>query len=282
VIARTLLLQACESLLQAGCEQPRLDAECLLAHAWNINRTTLYMRMTDTVPDAVACRFHIAVSRRQQREPLAYITGEREFWSRPFQVNRHTLIPRPETEHLIEAVLRHMPQKHRAWYGCDIGTGSGCIAITLACEYPEARLLATDISRDALHMAQHNACRLQVHERLQWLQADRLTAFQNHVRFDLIIANPPYVARHEMPQLEEELRFEPEHALTDQADGLSHLRDILQQGANLLNGNGLIIVETGTCGLPETPAGLAVVEELRDLAGLLRGGVYRRLSRRMI
>lgn len=277
MIARTLLLQACERLQQAGCEQPRLDAECLLAHAWNITRTTLYMRMTDTVPQEVIHTFLAAIARRQQREPLAYITGEREFWSRSFLVNQHTLIPRPETEHLIEAVLRHMPQRDRAWHGCDIGTGSGCIAITLACEYPRARLLATDISHAALRMAQRNARQLQVHKRLQWLQADRLTALHDNARFALIIANPPYVARHEMAQLAQELRFEPEHALTDQADGLSHLRDILQQGAQLLSEDGLIIVETGTCGLPPTPAMLALVEEIRDLAGLLRGGVYRRL-----
>ncbi len=277
MMARTLLREACERLQQAGCEQPRLDAECLLAHAWQINRTGLYMRMREDVPQDVCDRFQQAVARRQQREPLAYITGEREFWSRSFRVNRHTLIPRPETEHLIEAVLRHMPHRQQPWFGCDIGTGSGCIAVTLACEYPAAHLLATDISHAALRMARYNAQKLQVCDRLQWLQADNLTALSGQACFDLIITNPPYVARHEMAQLAPELGFEPEHALTDRADGLSHLRYILQQGAQHLRARGLLIVETGTCGLPETPSSLVLAEEIRDLAGLLRGGVYRHL-----
>lgn len=273
--AKQLLLEATRTLAHAGCDTPRLDAECLLANAWGISRTQLIMRMLEPVPEHIAQRFQAMVARRARREPLAYITGRQEFWSRSFTVNRHTLIPRPETEHLIEAALRHLPNKERPWYGWDIGTGSGCIAITLACEYPNATILASDISLAALRVAQANARRHGVLHRMRWLCADMLQPIAANARFQLIIANPPYVAGHELPALAPELGFEPIDALTDHADGLRHLTRILRAAPRHLAPGGRIIVETGTCGLPATPEGMECVEEIRDLAGRLRGAVYR-------
>jgi len=276
VIARLLLQQATHRLREAGCDTPRLDAECLLAHAWRISRTQLFIRLRDDVPDSIAATFAELIARRCTREPLAYIIGRQEFWSRSFEVTPATLIPRPETEHLIEAALRHLPDRQRPWRCCDIGTGSGCIAVTLACELPATHWIATDISEAALQVARANAQRHQVAQRITWLCADMLHAFAPGARFDLLIANPPYVARHELTALAPELAFEPMQALSDQADGLSHLRHLLEHGATRLADHGLIIVETGPCGLPPTPSTLARIEDIRDLAGHLRGAVYRR------
>ncbi|RMG91270.1 MAG: peptide chain release factor N(5)-glutamine methyltransferase [Zetaproteobacteria bacterium] len=272
----TWLRHAAAVLDKAGCDTPRLDAECLLAHAWGMNRSQLFSRMKDPIPEDVLEKSNALISLRAKREPLAHITGRREFWSRNFEVSPATLIPRPETEHLIEAALRHFPDQDIQLSFCDLGTGSGCIAITLALEYPHALGIGCDIDYHALQCAKRNAKRHNVSKRLRLIQADMLSAFSSSKHFDLIIANPPYVAADEMSALEPELGYEPRHALTDGMDGMSYLRKILQSGDMFLRENGRIIVETGICGLPETPSGLIRLETLHDLSGQLRGAVYRR------
>ncbi len=271
-----LLRQAAAQLQQAGCDSPRLDAELLLMSAWRISRTDIIVRAHDEVPQTVIAGYNILLERRIRREPLAYITGEKEFWSRSFQVNPDVLIPRPETEHLIEAVLEKFPDQNGAYYFCDIGTGSGCIAVTLACEYPRAHIVATDISEAALKVAHSNAQKHQVSERISFQAGDLLQALgKDDGTFHAIISNPPYVARHEMHLLEPELAYEPQTALTDAADGLQYLDAILKQGPGHLHPHGLIVVETGLCGLPDTPSNLQLERTLYDLANHLRGAVYR-------
>ncbi|PIP02644.1 MAG: peptide chain release factor N(5)-glutamine methyltransferase [Zetaproteobacteria bacterium CG12_big_fil_rev_8_21_14_0_65_54_13] len=271
-----LLRESAERLKQAGCDAPQLDAGLLLMHAWPCSRIDLIIRAHDEPEAAVCQRFEALVARRINREPLAYIIGEKEFWSRPFRVSPDVLIPRPETEHLIEAVIARFPEQHTSYRFCDIGTGSGCIAITLAAEYPQALVVATDISSEALHMAQANARSLDVAARMLWRNGDMLQPLQHEDGpFDLIISNPPYVSAGEMYELEPELGLEPRHALTDEADGLQFLATILHDAPAQLKPGGYIIVETGTCGLPATPAGLVLEEEIHDLAGLLRGAVYK-------
>ncbi|HXH72544.1 MAG TPA: peptide chain release factor N(5)-glutamine methyltransferase [Mariprofundaceae bacterium] len=278
MITRELLRQATAELTTAGCDSPRLDAECLLAHAWSNNRAGLIARATDEVPEAITRDFFALIERRVRREPLAYLTGEKEFWSRSFSVDPSVLIPRPETEHLIEACLATFPDRQIPLAICDIGTGSGCIAVTLACEYPDARVVATDISAAALETAQANATRHGVADRITFRLGSLLDALQQgDGPFELIVSNPPYVAAGEMEGLAPELAFEPRTALTDESDGLQLLREILERGLKHLKPDGRIIVETGSCGLPEAPAGLLEESRIRDLAGHLRAGVYRHL-----
>jgi len=278
MITRELLREAVSRLEAAGCASPRLDAECLLAFAWSTGRTGLIARMTDPVPDEVRGRFHALLERRIRREPLAYITGEKEFWSHSFAVNPSVLIPRPETEHLIEACLEAYPDPQQPIDICDIGTGSGCIAVTLASEYSNSRVVATDLSTSALDTARVNADRLKVADRVKFRQGDLLAALAPaDGPFDLIVSNPPYVAATEMPDLEPELAFEPRMALTDEADGLQLLARILHDGLRHLKAGGHIILETGCCGLPPAPAGLHEEKRITDLAGHLRIGIYRAL-----
>lgn len=274
--ARQLLQQAIEQLQQLGNESPRLDAELILMHCAGLSHTGLIMRRDDELPEAVANQFQTLLQRRLQHEPLAYLTGEKEFWSREFHVDRRVLIPRPETEHLIEQVLQLFPDRQQAIRIADIGTGSGCIAITLACEYPHAQIIACDLSKDALAIAHTNAERHGVLSRIQLRQGDLYQALQAEDRLlDLIVSNPPYVAEHEMPGLRPDLLHEPRMALTDEQDGLSILRTLIHDGALYLRPGGYLVVETGTCGLPqERASGLKLVHDYRDLAGHLRGGVY--------
>jgi len=273
---KELLKTATGTLGQAGCDAPRLDTELLLMHVWQAGRTDLIIRADDTVPGPVAVDFDELLQRRITREPLAYIIGEKEFWSRCFYVTPDVLIPRPETEHLIETVLEHFPDRNGHYRFCDIGTGSGCIAVTLACEFPNARIVATDISDAALRIACHNAEAHVVDQRILFRQGDMLAALiPQNGPFDAIISNPPYVAESEMDGLEKELMREPRQALTDEQDGLRYLTMILRDGpAHLLPG-GYIILETGLCGLPSTPEGLICEQPIHDLAGHFRGGVYR-------
>jgi len=271
-----LLRQATAQLEQAGCDSPRLDAELLLMNAWQISRTDIIVRAHDEVPQTVFGNFSSLLERRIRREPLAYITGEKEFWSRTFQVNHDVLIPRPETEHLIEVVVEEFPDRNGEYRFCDIGTGSGCIAVTLACEYPRARIVATDISDAAIITARLNAEKHHVNERMTFRAGDMLRSLEKgDGPFHAIISNPPYVANHEMQQLEPELAYEPRTALTDEADGLRYLDIILKQGSGHLHPKGLIILETGLCGLPDIPSSFRLERTLHDLANHLRGAVYR-------
>jgi len=273
---RQLIQTAAIQLNNAGCDAPKLDAELLLMFAWSIGRTDLIIRSLDSVPEAIEQKFNTLIQRREQREPLAYIIGEKEFWSRPFQVTPDVLVPRPETEHLIESALEHFPNQQGHYHFCDIGTGSGIIAITLACEFPNAHIVATDISESALQIAMRNAIQHHVEERITFKQGDMLQPLEHTAPpFDAIISNPPYVAEYEMAGLEQELSHEPRHALTDESDGLKFLSDILNKGPKHLHRGGLIMLETGPCGLPDTPETLIFEKVILDLAGHARGGIYR-------
>jgi len=272
---REVLCFGAHTLQQAGCSAPRLDAELLLAKVLGCNRTWLIAHADDKVSSTVLENCSDLVERRRQREPLAYITGEKEFWSRPFFVTPDVLIPRPETEHLIESMLECYQDTKKEFRFCDIGTGSGCIAVTLACEYPQAQVIATDISHAALHIARKNAERHGVLSRIEWYQGDMFAALgKQNDSFDAIVSNPPYIARDELATLEEELAFEPRHALTDGANGLRHLRTLLDQAPLWLKENGMLLIETGPCGLLVPPPSLRLERHVMDLAGKLRAGLF--------
>jgi len=274
---RKRLAVATRQLQDSGCATPRLDAELLLCHSLHCSRSWLVAHADDQLDDASCKVFEKLLKRRIQRQPVAYITGEKEFWSRVFTVTPDVLIPRPETEHLIEATLDAFPDRDAAYRFCDIGTGSGCIAVTLASEFPQARITASDISPQALVVAQKNAAKHNVAKRIEWRQGDLFAALDAaDGPFDAIISNPPYVAQNEMAMLQPELTFEPRHALTDEADGLRYLTYLVEHAEKWLKTDGLLIVETGLCGLPEGGESLPLVQRIHDLAGHLRGGVFSR------
>ena len=270
-----LLRSASLTLQQAGCAAPRLDAEVLLAKTLECDRTWLIAHANESVPSATQKAYALLVERRRKREPLAYITGEKEFWSRLFFVTPDVLIPRPETEHLIEAIMEYFPDNNKPYRFCDIGTGSGCIAVTISCEYPHATVFATDISAKALMTTRRNAERHGVASRMKLHQGDMFEALQNQDGpFQAIISNPPYVSMHEMNSLAPELSHEPHQALTDDADGLRHLNTLIHQAPSWLTPKGILLVETGLCGLPEPPPSMRLQRQIHDLAGNLRAGLF--------
>jgi len=272
---RELLRSVSLTLQQAGCGTPRLDAELLLAKVLECDRTWLIAHVDADVPADAGKAYKVLVERRCRREPVAYITGEKEFWSRPFLVTPKVLIPRPETEHLIEAVIKYFPHTDRPYRFCDIGTGSGCIAVTLACEYPAAEIIATDVTGGALAIARKNSVRHHVASRIRFHEGDMYASLQaDDGPFDAILCNPPYVSENEMKALAPELGYEPRCALTDEADGLTYLRQLIAESSHWLNADGCLIVETGCCGLPAPAGTLRLHQEIHDLAGHLRGGVY--------
>ncbi|MDX8389985.1 MAG: peptide chain release factor N(5)-glutamine methyltransferase [Mariprofundaceae bacterium] len=276
--AHEFLLLSTRELQQFGCDSARLDAELLLMFAWQIeNKSTLILKMYDPLPSSIQQQATELIRRRKNREPVAYIMGEKEFFSRTFQLTPAVLIPRPETEHLIESVLERFPDQSGHYRFCDIGTGSGIIATTLACEYPHAQVIATDISNDALQIAEANAVHHQVATQITCHQGDLLSALpDDEAPFHAIISNPPYIAIDVYKKLEPELHFEPRHSLTDEADGLQLLKRLVSTAPKHLFSDGLLIVETGLCGLPDSSVEMQLIHQGKDLAGHLRYGIYQR------
>jgi len=275
--AQQALQHATKQLRDAACETPRLDAETLLMHVWKLSKTQLIIKAHDDLPSPVKAAFHNAIAQRCKRIPVAYITGEKEFWSRMFHVSPDVLIPRPETEHLIEELLKLYPDTQAPYHFADIGTGSGCIAVTIAAEYPNANIIATDISEKSLAIARANACNHHVEKRIQFKHGDLYQAFDaNTPKLDAIISNPPYVSQDAMHDLEQELHYEPSHALTDQQDGLSILKALLQHAHHYLKPQAHLLLETGLCGLPDSPKTMRLLQPYHDLASHLRGGIYQR------
>ena len=276
MIARELLQAAKLKLEQAGCDSPSIDAEALLLHTWEISKTELIIKMNDDVPVDVALAFSEFLDRRTAREPLAYIVGVKAFWMHDFVVTPDVLIPRPETEHLIEKVLQYYPNQSETIAFCDIGTGSGCIAVTLADLYTQAFVTACDISSESLLIAKRNADNMGVSKRMTFYQGDLYLALAENSKFDVIVSNPPYVSKEEMKVLEAELDFEPRQALTDEASGLTLLAMLLEDAHLYLKDEGLLALESGLCGMPATPETLLKLEDYFDLAGNFRGSVFRK------
>ena len=278
-----LSIAARERFIRAGIppDQAGIDAEVLARAAAGWDRATWLTRRNEPAGLEAAARFEAMASRREQREPVAYITGVREFWGLDFIVSPAVLIPRPETELIVEAALDRLADPARAWRIADVGTGSGCIAIALATERRAAMLTATDISEAALEVARQNATLRGVGRRIDFLR----TSFLNDVigPFDLIVANPPYVPTFARTALAPDVReFEPHAALFGHgADGLDEVRAILSQAATRLAPGGWLLMEFGFGQGDEVREaasgvrGLRVEMILRDLQGLERTLVAR-------
>jgi release factor glutamine methyltransferase len=245
---RELLSQAALSLSAAGIESARLDAEVLLGHVLALSREQLIIAHDLLISADHVQQFTTLLQRRLSREPVAYLTGRQEFWSLDFQVTRDVLIPRSETERLIEVALLLAADlgANRPLRVLDMGTGSGAVAVSLAAELPFAEIVATDNSPAALAAAKKNAALNQVADRITFLPGDWFAALGGGRAFDLIVANPPYIRHAEIATLEPEVsRWEPRGALDGGADGLACYRRIAAEAWRFLTCEGALALEIG-------------------------------------
>lgn len=225
-------------------DSARLTADLLLAYTLKCERVKLYMDLDRPLSKDELAAYKALIQRRMAGEPTHYLLGHREFYGRRFVVDPRVLIPRPETELLVEAVLRELP-KDRPVQVLDLCTGSGCIAVTIACERPQARVWATDLLADALAVAQHNAAALRVADRVTCLQGDLFAPVSADLTFDVIVSNPPYVKTGDLAGLQREVRREPKAALDGGADGLALLTRIAESALPRLVPGGLLAFEHG-------------------------------------
>ncbi|RAP59439.1 peptide chain release factor N(5)-glutamine methyltransferase [Oleiagrimonas sp. MCCC 1A03011] len=233
---RDLLMSAAERVAERG------DAEWLLMHVLGVDRAWLFAHATDPVDAASAQAFEALLQRREQGEPVAYILGRRGFWHLDLEVTPDTLIPRPETELLVELALQRMPQDVPLQV-VDLGTGSGAIALALASERPQAQVTAVDVSASALQVARRNALANGL-ERVEFLQGDWYGPLADR-QFDLIVSNPPYIEHDDAHVGQGDLRFEPRGALVSGADGLDAIRVLVAGARRHLRARGWLLMEHG-------------------------------------
>ena len=262
-------------LAQAAVEQPRRTAELLLASVLDVERVYVIAHPEQPVDEASGTNFDRQIARRASGEPLQYILGRQEFYGRDFRVAPGVLIPRPETELLVEQALVRIHNGDRV---CDVGAGSGAIAVTIALERPATRVTAVDFFEPALAASRANAAALGAAVSL--CRGDLLTPFHDG-SFDLIVSNPPYVAESARPSLQRELAHEPATALFAGADGLDCYRRLIPQAARALRSGGWLLLELGYDSLagvtPLLAAGVWGAPEIaEDLAGIPRAIAARR------
>jgi len=263
-------LSAGEQALAGRSDSARLDAELLLSHALRRNRAWLYANPQAPCSASERTVFEALLAGRAVGRPLAQLTGEKEFWSLPLAVSEYTLIPRPETEGLVEQALQRLPP-HSTARVLELGTGSGAIAVALATERPALRLVATDRCEQALEVARTNAAR-HAPTPIEFRLGDWYAVLQPGERFAMIVSNPPYIGETETPQTDAELRFEPTQALYSGRDGLNALRHIISGAADRLEDGGWLLLEHGfrqavAVAAECTAAGLTALQQYRDLAG---------------
>lgn len=256
-----------------------VDLRILLGYALGLSHVQLITQSERELNEKEAATVSAILARRKKGEPVAYIVGEREFYGRPFRVTPDVLIPRPETELLVELAVALLPAGASL---LDLGTGSGAIAVSTACERRDIEVVATDISAAALDVARANAERhVREKGKVVFYQGDWFAALPLHRQFDWIVSNPPYIAKEDEHLLQGDLRYEPAIALTDFADGLSVFRKLAEQASNWLKPGGQLWVEHGYDQAEQVRKQLAFcgfvsVQSRRDLAGIERvsGGIF--------
>jgi release factor glutamine methyltransferase len=270
-------LQAATSHLRPVSESARLDAEILLARALDVERSYLYGHPEDCLDDAARRRFEVLIERRGDGVPLAYIMGEKEFWSMMLMVTPDTLVPRPETELLVQQALDRISLQDPMQI-LDLGTGSGAIALAIAKERPHCRVIATDSSADAIAVARQNARQLELGN-VEFLQGNWTAAIRNEI-FDLVLSNPPYVCSDDAAL--NDLGHEPRQALVSGADGLDDIRVLSADCGQLLSDGAELLLEHGA-GQQQAVAqilaenGWIGIRHYNDLAGLPRVTSARRM-----
>ena len=273
-----------DQLLRDGARQlgglggsPRLDAELLLAHALGQSREALYRSLFAEVPADVAARYTSLLAARETRRPVALLIGHRDFWTLNLSVTGATLVPRPETELLVERALARIPAD-AAWSIADLGTGTGAIALAVATERPACKVLATDLSKPALTVARRNAKALGL-TRVSFKQGDWFAALTEPAtprqRLHMILSNPPYIAAGEWAATDPELAFEPRLALDGGKDGLDAYRALIAGAPKYLRAGGWLLVEHGYRQGDDVRAllkraGFGNLATIADLAGRLR------------
>jgi release factor glutamine methyltransferase len=242
-----IIQRSTEFLQQKGVESPRLQIELMLAHALNLPRLKLYLNFERALNETELNRVREMVKRRATREPLQHILGSTSFCGLEIKCSRGALVPRPETELLAERAWQFLSTLNaQRPTALDFGTGTGCIAIALAVRAPRAVVHAIDISADALALAQENAAKNNVAERITFHHGDGFAALPNELQFDLIASNPPYIAAEEISTLQSEVRdFDPRLALDGGVDGLGFYRRLAKEARGCLNPSGKVMMEFG-------------------------------------
>lgn len=271
----TLLRQGQEVLSESA--SPLIDAQILLCQVLEVDRSYLYMSPEELVSEPLKEEFLALIKQRQQGLPIAHLTGQRDFWSLNLKVSEHTLIPRPETEHLVEIALT-MIQKGKIKNIADLGTGTGAIALSIASEistsFPNGHITATDISEEALLVAAENLKQTKL-KNVSLKKSSWFSALDKNTKFDLIVSNPPYIVEGHSCLEEGDVRFEPRQALTSGADGLDAIREIIQDAPDYLNVNAWLMFEHGYDQKEATQQlfkerGFQAVETIQDYANLDR------------
>lgn len=264
---KALLETATDYLTEKGIENARLNAEVLLAHQLHIRRISLYLNFDQPLSAEEVSGYRNLIRRRLKHEPLQYITGTQEFWSLSFEVNPHVLIPRPETEILVEQAVRLSKRinNNASLRILDMGTGSGIISVALAKEILHGSITATDISEKALDTALRNAQQHGVSERITFLEGDLFEPLMDErTPFDLIVSNPPYVCSHELPNLLPEVAvYEPRLALDGGRDGMDYLMRIIDKAPRFLLPGGWLLLE------------MSPHQVEKALSAIHKAGVYR-------
>ncbi|MFQ5894910.1 MAG: peptide chain release factor N(5)-glutamine methyltransferase [Nitrospinota bacterium] len=240
---RGLLRWARERLRRAGVEGEWLEAELLLAHVLGVERSWVLAHGEVRLAGEEAARFRAMVGERERRVPLAYLTGEKEFWSLPLRVGPSVLIPRPETELLVERALAFARGEGGLRRGLDVGTGAGALAVALAKELPGASFVATDSSPGALEVARENIARHGLEGRVRLVGGNLFDPIRKQLSFDLIASNPPYVSSPLLATLPPEVKWEPREALDGGRDGMRWQRHIIREAPCFLRPGGLLLLE---------------------------------------
>ncbi|MFN2576554.1 MAG: peptide chain release factor N(5)-glutamine methyltransferase [Pyrinomonadaceae bacterium] len=244
VAIKTALNQAARTLQANGISEPRLDAGLLMSYVIGRDRAFIVAHTDAVITEQELRRFEEFVGQRARGKPLQYITGHQEFFKLDFAVNSNVLIPRPESELIVEAVL-DLIQRDTPLTFADIGTGSGCLAISILNEFHQAEAIGIDSSEQALQVAERNARRHGVADRLGLVQSDLFAAVPTNDLFDLIVSNPPYVPEQEMDRLQREVQWEPRSALVAGPDGLAVILRLIDDAPRYLRAGGKLVFEFG-------------------------------------
>ncbi len=270
---KRVLAWAADDLRARGAASPRLDAELLLSQVLGVDRVGLIVDAERPLSKEELAAYRALHQRRRAGEPVAYLRGVREFYGRPFRVDARVLVPRPETEILVEVALERSRHASLSARVLDLCTGSGCVAVTLARERPTTQVVGADLSPEALVVARDNAVRLGAAHNTALVVSDLFAAIDPAVRFDVITANPPYIAEDEIAGLPVDVRgFEPRLALSGGADGLALIRRIVAEAPAHLAPGGVLALEVGAGQAPDVAAlleaaGFAEVDRRKDYAG---------------
>ncbi|MEW6352506.1 MAG: peptide chain release factor N(5)-glutamine methyltransferase [Thermodesulfobacteriota bacterium] len=272
---RDILAWTVDYFAGKGIKTPRLDAEVLLAFSLGVDRLYLYLNLERPLTPLERGRFRELVSRRARREPVALITGTKEFWSIQFRVEPGMLIPRPDTETLVEAILREIKEIQEP-HVLELGTGSGAVAAALARERPEARIIATDVDVKTLRVAALNVKSAKVQDSVLCVACDLFSALKPMPRFHVVCSNPPYIPTGTIPTLDPEITLhEPMRALDGGPDGLDVVREIARAARAYLLDGGVLLLEIGDGQKSDAEAiltgdGFRDVRSILDLAGKAR------------